>query len=592
MSHRYSRTEKGKERAEEFPPRKPLVRIPDANVSGLIERNKLTLIGRVTNPSIQKTRALVDFFLQQWNVVGRITGRDLGPTLFQFGFESERDLQTILAKAPFHFKNWMFILQRWEPVVSDSFPGRIPFWIRVHGIPLHYWIDETIEAIGAALGPIDDREVDKARLRVQVNGLKPLIMKMDLQLPSREIVEVELEYEKIVKHCFFCKSLDHEDSEKRRCPLSRSHHGERRDLGISQQNTLERIEEGRRRQDDRRFSRQQNLANNRVTRWTNTRNANPHSDVVARVYSSRNESGRSSEFEENKRRYDDRSLSHRSATPRGSRTHHTSHEHTSNSRREGSYRVKEHTGSVLPQEQHGSPVRDVTSRSHLSPVTNPSADQRRASLASRLSDPRSEHVSSEDRIPAKERLSVNTMRTAERDLANSEALGPLVREKIPTKGAPLLLNDKSITRPSSSTIFESGRIGLCERSPIRTLSEDRIHVSLRLGSLRADEDEEQDNVFDLQLQQALSTKAAGKRIAENSQDCKRMSKNTGQGITVKRRRVTKVHSSPRRKLMLDAITAGGRSQTRKKLKNGPTTKLIPAIVRKEKDFHPLQGSLP
>ena len=221
MSHRYSQREKGKWKDEEFPQRKPLVRIPETNVSELIERNKLTLIGRVTNPSIQKTRALVDFFLQQWHVVGRITGRDLGPSLFQFGFESAQDLQTILAKAPFHFKNWMFILQRWEPIVSDSFPALIPFWVRVHGIPLHYWIDETIEAIGAVLGPIVDREVDKARLRVQVNGLKPLIMKMDLQLPSREIVEIELEFEKMGKHCFCCKSLTHEDSEKHRCPLSR-----------------------------------------------------------------------------------------------------------------------------------------------------------------------------------------------------------------------------------------------------------------------------------------------------------------------------------------------------------------------------------
>lgn len=92
MSHRYTRAEKGKWEDERLPLKKPFVRIPASNVSELIERNKYTLIGRVTNPSIQKTRALVDFFLQHWNVVGRITGRDLGPNLFQFSFESEKIL--------------------------------------------------------------------------------------------------------------------------------------------------------------------------------------------------------------------------------------------------------------------------------------------------------------------------------------------------------------------------------------------------------------------------------------------------------------------------------------------------------------------
>lgn len=70
MVHRYSRADKGKWKENIPPPRKPLVRIPESDSYELIERNKLTLIGRVTNPSVQKTRALVDFFLQHWNVVG------------------------------------------------------------------------------------------------------------------------------------------------------------------------------------------------------------------------------------------------------------------------------------------------------------------------------------------------------------------------------------------------------------------------------------------------------------------------------------------------------------------------------------------
>ncbi|KAH0920889.1 hypothetical protein HID58_020907 [Brassica napus] len=56
------------------------------------------------------------------------------------------------------------------------------------------------------------------------------------------------------KHCLFCKSLAHEDGD---CQLrsSRQHQEERRHLGISQRNTLMKIEEDKRRKDDRKHVR-------------------------------------------------------------------------------------------------------------------------------------------------------------------------------------------------------------------------------------------------------------------------------------------------------------------------------------------------
>lgn len=613
MSRRYSREEKGKRIEEDRPVRKPLVRVPETDVSELIERNKFTLIGRVTNPAIQKTRALVDFFLQQWHVVGRITGRELGPSLFQFGFESEKDLQTILAKAPFHFKNWMFILQRWEPIVSDSFPAIIPFWVRVHGIPLHYWTDGTIDAIGATLGPIEDREVDKARFRVQVNGLKPLTMKLDLQLPSRKVVEVEEEYEKLGKHCFFCKSLTHEDTEKHPCPLSRAHPGNRTALGITQQNTLERLEDGRRRQEERRYSRQQNLPVHKETRWSNARNASRDSRFSSRDPTSRTSSGRSSGFEENRRRYDDRNLSYRYSTPRETPSQRESQERFATSQRtQTPYR--ERSVPELPNSKAilASPFKGATSTAHLQTVAGLSMEQRRGSLASRLSDPRSTNLSSdervparkrlcdprsaelpsEERIPAKERLSIHTRRTSGSNIVVSDDNHLREQDNPPAVNSPLNMAIASITRPSSSKIFDSGRTGPCDRSPIRTLSEDRVHVSLRLGPLRTDDGEEDDNVFDLQLQHALSSKAAGKRVAKPTQENKRPVRSPTQEVAPKRRRTTKAKPSPRRKLLLDAITAGGKNHPKRKQRTAPPTSIIPARVGKEKDFHPLQKSLP
>ena len=89
MARRYNRSEKEKWVAPSSPPtRKPPVRIPANDTEELIADNRLTLIGRVTNPTLQKPRAVLDFMIQVWNLEGRTTGRVLGLDKFQVKFDS------------------------------------------------------------------------------------------------------------------------------------------------------------------------------------------------------------------------------------------------------------------------------------------------------------------------------------------------------------------------------------------------------------------------------------------------------------------------------------------------------------------------
>lgn len=251
MARRYSNKEKEKWIADPSSPSKRApIHLPEADSSRLIEEHKLILIGRVTNPAMQNTRALVDFFLQHWQVIGNITGSALGPQLFQFKFDTEQDLQAILSKALYHFKKWMFILQRWEPIISDLFPSTIPLWVTIHGVPLHYWTDPALRAIGKELGSVEDTDTVKCRVRVIINGLKPLERTLDISLSSGT-KQVELEYEKSEKHCFSCLSLAHEASN---CP-SNSASADSPRLGISQLRTMDRIAESRKRADNRKLSR-------------------------------------------------------------------------------------------------------------------------------------------------------------------------------------------------------------------------------------------------------------------------------------------------------------------------------------------------
>ncbi|CAL9216766.1 unnamed protein product, partial [Arabidopsis halleri] len=193
MSRRYSRSEKEKWPVCPSKPRRSPVRIPESDNSALISEGRLSLIGRVTNPSIQRPRAIVDFMPQYWNLTDRVRGRELGPDLFQFFFESETDLLSVLNKSPYHFKKWMLILQRWEPVVSDDFPSQISFWIKIVGIPTHFRTEQTISTIGKELGSFLTCDVSQARVRVEINGLLPLETTMEVQLPGGQLKTVEFE---------------------------------------------------------------------------------------------------------------------------------------------------------------------------------------------------------------------------------------------------------------------------------------------------------------------------------------------------------------------------------------------------------------
>jgi len=136
---------KGKGPSSDFsPPPQKRIRAPEIDTSDLIRYNALTVMGRLTNPKVQRLWSLIPFLSNRWNLKGKAIGSDLGNGCFQFRFDFEEDLQKVLANRPYHIDQWMVILQRWEPVIDASFPSQIPFWIELQGLPLHYWKPEMV----------------------------------------------------------------------------------------------------------------------------------------------------------------------------------------------------------------------------------------------------------------------------------------------------------------------------------------------------------------------------------------------------------------------------------------------------------------
>lgn len=171
------------------------IRAPPLNTTSLIEENALTLIGRLTNPQEQRIWALLPSLPRKWNIQGRVVGSDLGNNLFQFRFEKKEDLQKVLDNGPYHFGYWMVILQKWEPVISETFPSVIPFWVKIKGLPLHYWQDSMVYNIGKELRAVDIWEITKtyAKVCVLVNALKPLIKETIVEFETGEECRVTLD---------------------------------------------------------------------------------------------------------------------------------------------------------------------------------------------------------------------------------------------------------------------------------------------------------------------------------------------------------------------------------------------------------------
>lgn len=212
MARRLTKEEKGKHQMSDTnEPTIKRIKAPYVDNSVLIKENALTLIGRVPNPQEQRISSLIPALPRKWHIQGRAIGSDLGYGCFQFRFEKEEDLQRVLDNRPYHFAYWMLILRCWEPVISATFPSQIPFWIRIKGLPLHFWHEDMICDIGKELGTLMNHELTKtsARIKVLIDGLKPLEKKYIIEYDSGEESLIYLEYKKLENHCSFCHSLSH-----------------------------------------------------------------------------------------------------------------------------------------------------------------------------------------------------------------------------------------------------------------------------------------------------------------------------------------------------------------------------------------------
>lgn len=190
-----------------------IIRVPAFDNSDLIEKFKLTLVGRMFHEDGRSVEALLKHMPKRriWDVEGRVRGTNLGNNKFQFDFDKEEDLLKVQQRRPCHFNKWSFSLERWIPTIKEDFPNTLSFWAVVSGIPSHYKKEETYQSVGKALGIFEKADVEGGRVRICVNGDQPLKFECKVGFDNGDVVKVKIQYEDLYRHCFTCKRISHEE---------------------------------------------------------------------------------------------------------------------------------------------------------------------------------------------------------------------------------------------------------------------------------------------------------------------------------------------------------------------------------------------
>jgi len=188
------------------------------------ERNKFSLIGRVLNPACQPMKNLLRNMPRKWQKEGKVKGIALNNERIQFIFDSEHDLEEVLAKGVHTFNDWSIVVDRWYENPPDDYLRYMLLWVQIWNIPVNYNTAKAITKLGDLIGEVKEvvfnPELKQIREFVRVKVLfdvsRPLRRSKVVNFRNGGSATVNFHYERIQKGCYECQRLTHE---KDVCPI-------------------------------------------------------------------------------------------------------------------------------------------------------------------------------------------------------------------------------------------------------------------------------------------------------------------------------------------------------------------------------------
>ncbi|XP_013601493.1 uncharacterized protein At4g02000-like [Brassica napus] len=126
---------------------------------------------------------------------------------FQFIFEREEDLLTVLKDRPWSYNHWTMVLERWNPNPPKDFLTSFEVWIHIRNIPVIYYTTDTMYELASKIGKVEEiaydpkvsHKTEYVRAKITFNTESPALDAKNLIIPSDETVMIHYEYEKVHK---------------------------------------------------------------------------------------------------------------------------------------------------------------------------------------------------------------------------------------------------------------------------------------------------------------------------------------------------------------------------------------------------------
>ena len=202
----------------------------------VLAMSQRTLVGRVMGKTFAR-KTVVDWVDGNWReFLGYSPKVDmLLCGWFAVVVKSEDDMRLILNKN-WHVNHSPVLLKPWHPLFDASRErvDRIPIWVRLPGLPLHFWDPIHFRKLGDILGSFLEADLtflethykQVARILVEVNIREGLPETIDLDW-GPDIITQPLDYENVPFRCRICHAYGHPVSECR-LPLRTINGGKRK----------------------------------------------------------------------------------------------------------------------------------------------------------------------------------------------------------------------------------------------------------------------------------------------------------------------------------------------------------------------------
>ncbi|KAL1221241.1 hypothetical protein V5N11_022225 [Cardamine amara subsp. amara] len=137
----------------------PIV-LPDSPRFRFFDENVTSILGRLLNLDCQVMAKMIDQMPKVWRMVWRVHGIALSQEKFQFIFQHEEDLMSVLADRPWTYDHWTMIMERWIPAPPEDFLTSFEVWVRIRNILMNHFTIETMNTLGKVIGRVEEIAYD------------------------------------------------------------------------------------------------------------------------------------------------------------------------------------------------------------------------------------------------------------------------------------------------------------------------------------------------------------------------------------------------------------------------------------------------